>query len=78
MEKLVGITPGPPDAEEDERESPRRKPGWPGRVCTKGVPPKANTESAHQGVILYWMFQLAQLSLRRKRECTHGCLKLAL
>ena len=32
MQKLVGITPGPPDAEEDERGSPRRKPGWPDRV----------------------------------------------
>ena len=25
MQKLVGITPGPPDAEEDERGLPRRK-----------------------------------------------------
>ena len=32
MQKLVSITPGPPDAEEDERGSQRRKPSWPGRV----------------------------------------------
>ena len=35
--ELVSIAPGPPDAEEDERGSPRRKSGWPGRVWAWGL-----------------------------------------